>query len=277
MRQLSLLLWAWIHTTRNFGQSRLWGPFLVYALLQALALFLLTQFHRPILSPVLVPFLRAAGGEAGVHYPVFFLALPVVFSRLMLLFDLMFGAWLFGVAFLLFWQADRPTEPATSGRRVATRAWGRLILARLPVAIGLGLFVLWLPAVIADAESPSGWALRGLRYGTLAAGSLLEALFLYAPLLILVEGMKVSAALKRSVQLFLRVPVATFGAVLIPNLVQIPLSYVLYRSETIVSRLSPEIVGWAVLCTIAVYSLATFYIVGVGTRLFRVQTEGLEL
>jgi hypothetical protein len=277
MRQLSLLLWAWIHTTRNLASGRLWGPFLIYACLQALGLLLLTQFHQPILAPVLMPLLRAAAGEGALHYPVFYLSLPAVFSRLTLLLDLVFGAWLFGAAFLFFWQADRPTEPAGSGLRTAAASWGKLLLARLPIAVGLAVLVVWIPSLLWSAEAPTGWTLRAVRYGTIAVGSFLEALLFYAPLLILVEGRGVGAALRGSMLLFRRIPIATLGAVLIPNLIQIPISHILFRSERIVTRLSPEVVAWVILGSVIVYSLATFYIVGVGARLFRVQTEAVEV
>jgi hypothetical protein len=250
---------------------------LLYALLQCAAVVLLTQFHRPALAGALVPLLRSTAGEGVIHYPVFYLALPVLFSRLTLILDLLLGAWLFGAAFLICWQADRPAEPAQAGIRPATRAWGKLLLARLPVSLGLALCVIVIPMLLFGAEPPRGWALRGVRYGSIFAGSLIEALFFYAPLAILVEGHGVARALKRSVEIFSRIPVATVGAVLVPNLIQIPLSYVMHRSETIVARLSPEVVAWVIVLSIIVYTVATFYIVGAGARLFRVLTEGTEV
>ena len=115
MRQLSLLLWSWIETSRNLGRARLWGPFLAFAMVQWLAVLLLTQFHRPILAGILIPLIRLLGGGSVLHYPAFYMALPTLFSRASLVLDLFFGAWLFGAAFLFFWQADRPTEPERGG------------------------------------------------------------------------------------------------------------------------------------------------------------------
>lgn len=276
MRQTSLLLWAWINTTRSLGRGRLWGPFLLYALLQSATIFVLTQFYQPWLSPVLVPILRALGGEGVLHYPVLYLALPVVFSRLSLVLDLVFGAWLFGAAFLFCWQSDRPTEPENSGMRPATAAWGKLMLARLPESVVLALLIIVLPSILFGSDMPGGWASRGIRYGSIVVGSMIEALFIYAPLAILVEGRGVVRAIGRSFELTARIPVATFFAVLIPNLIQVPLSYAMNRSETIVARLSPEVVAWVIVFSVLAYSVATFYIVGAGARLFRVQTEGAE-
>jgi hypothetical protein len=275
MRQLSLLLWSWIETSRNLCRARLWGPFLAFALIQCLAVLLLTQFHRPLLSALLVPVIQIFGGEGIMHYPAFFMALPTLFSRTSLVLDLLFGAWLFGAAFLFFWQADRPTEPERGGLGRATRAWGVLIGGRLPVTAGLVLVIFILPLLlVGDQEAMSGNQIRAFRYGTILLGSIVEALFLYVALAILVEGRGVFRAIERSVHVATRIPLATLGAVLIPNLVQIPIAYVLRHSQTIAFRLSPEMVAWAIVLGVLAYTAATFYIVGAGARLFRVQTEG---
>ncbi len=81
-------------------------------------------------------------------------------------------------------------------------------------------------------------------------------------------------AIGRSFVFAARMPLASLGAVLIPNLIQIPIAYVLRNAETIVMRLSPEMVAWSVILGIVLYTVATFFIVGAGARLFRVQTEG---
>lgn len=278
MRQLSLLLWSWIETSRNLGRGRLWGPFLAFAAIQCFAVLLFTQFHRPILGELVVPILRALGGGAVLHYPAFYMALPTLFSRGSLILDLFLGSWLFGAAFLFFWQADRPTEPERGGFAKATKAWWKLVGARLPVAAGLVLIVFVLPGVLVGSQETMGATqIRLFRYGTILLGSVIEALFLYAALAILVERRSIFGAIQRSFHVARQIPLATLCAVLIPNLVQIPIAYVLRHSQTIVFRLSPEMVAWALALGVIGYTVATFYIVGAGTRLFRVQTEGQGL
>lgn len=274
MRQISLLLWSWIETCRNLGRAQLWAPFLCFALIQSLTVLLFTQFHQPGLSGFLVPLLRALGGDAVLQYPAFYVALPAIFSRASLVLSLVFGSWLYGAAFLCFWQADRPTEQGSGAFARATKGWGKLLLARLPVAVALLLLVYMLPqALTSGSASLSATALRSIRFGTIALASVVEALFLYAPLAILVEGLGIGKAIGRSFVLAVRMPIATLFAVLIPNLVQIPIAYVLRNSETIVMRLSPEMVAWSVIIGIVLFTVATFFIVGAGARLFRVQTE----
>lgn len=276
-RSLALVFWAWIETARNLPRLRLWGPLLLYYLIQCGAIALLTEFHRPPWTPLLAPLLRSMAGEAALHYPVLYLALPSVFSRLSLGLDLVFGAWLIGAAFLNFRMVDRPTERAGGALAQAARSWPRLVLLRLPVILLLYATITLLPRLLFGGEGEIGGStLRSIRYGTFLTGVILEALFLYAPLVLLVEGRGILGALGRSLRIFARLPAATMAVVLIPNLVQLPIGYVLRHAETIVTRMSPEVVAWVLAIAAGVYLIATFFIVGAGARLYRVETEGLE-
>ncbi len=278
MQQISLLLWSWIETTRTVARGRLWGPFLVFALVQGGAIVLLTQFHKPVLAPVLIPLLRLVGGEAVLHYPVFYIALPSIFSMLVIILDLFVGAWLLGAGFLLFWQADHPAEPAQGAFGRARKAYGKLVLARVPLVLLVIVLLFLLPrALLGPSGTVSGFTLRAVRYGSVLVGSILEAFFLYAALAILVEGRSVGAAWKRSFSLAAEMPAATIGAVLVPNLIQIPVSSILRRSESIVRSLSPEVVAWVLFLAVLLYTVVAFYVVGAGARLFRIRTERAEI
>lgn len=274
MHQFSLLLWSWIETLRNFGRWRIWGPFIVFWGVQACSILLLTQFYQPLLAPILVPVLKMLGGDAILHYPVFYLALPSVFTIVALFLDLLIGSWTLAAAFLLFWQADRPAEPFQGAFGRARRSYGRLVLARLPLMLLLVLLLFGLPRLMlgGSADTP-GSTMRIIRYGSVLIGSILEGLFLYAPLAILIEGRSVPAALRRSFSLAGRIPLATLGAVLVPNLIQIPASAVFRRSDVIVRNLSPEVIVWVLMGTAILYAVSAFFAVGAGARLFRFHAE----
>lgn len=275
MGQLSLLLWSWIETTRNLGRGRIWGPFLLLVLIQWAALLILTQFHQNLLAPLLVPVIRLLAGEGAMGYPVFFVALPTIYNAFGIVLDLVFGAWLLGAGFLLFWQADRPADPGIGGIRRARASYIPLLLARLPLALSIIVLLVVLPRLfLGSADALPGNAVRVVRYGSILVASMIEGLFLYAPLSILVEGKGAGAAIRRSMGLALRAPVATVGAVLVPNLIQIPVSAVFRRSDQIVRNMAPEMIGWLLALAILLYAVAAFYMVGSGARLFRIRTEG---
>lgn len=275
MRQVSLLLWSWIETIRSLPSGRLWGPFLGFALVQWAIILLLTQFHRTGLSFWMVPLIGSPliAGEGALHYPNFFLALPSIYARLSLVIDLVVGAWLMGCAYLLFWHAEHPTERAPGALRQATKNWGRLLFARLPVVLGLLLVVFFLPRLfLEDPGTAGGNTLRAIRYGTILVGSMVEALLLYAPLAVLVEGKGPFGAIRRSIGIAIRWPIASLGAVLVPNLVQIPGSYLMRNSERVVRTLTPDLVAWIVCLAIAIYVFAAFFTIGAATRLYRVKS-----
>ncbi len=275
MGQLKVLLWSWIETTRNLGRGRIWGPFLLLVVIQWAFLLLLTQFHRTILAPVLVPWIRLVVGEGAMGYPVYFAALPTIYNAAGILIDIFFGAWLLGAGFLLFWQADRPADPGTGGIQRARSSYWSLLLARLPLALLIvGLLILLPRLVLGSVADVPGTLVRAIRYGSIVVASALECLFLYAPLAILVERRRPLDAIRRSMSLAAGAPLATFGAVLVPNLIQVPISALFRRSDTIVRNMAPEVVAWLLALSVLLYAVAAFYMAGSGARLFRIRTEG---
>ncbi|MBM3285750.1 MAG: hypothetical protein FJY88_00120 [Candidatus Eisenbacteria bacterium] len=270
MHQISLLLWSWIETTRCLGRGRQWVPFVLLWLVQSGMILLLTQFHRPLLSPLMVPILRLLGGEPVVHYPTFYLALPSLFSYFALAIDLLVASWTLGAAFLIAWQIDHPAEPTGGAYSRAGQSYGRLVLARLPLIVLFALLLYFLPALLFGGSQDVGATrLRLFRYGSIGLGSLFEAFFLYVPLVLLVGGRGVGRAIGRSLSIMVRMPIATFGAVLVPNLIQIPVSAMLRRADSVVRSMSPEMIAWMLVGASALYMVAAFYVVGAGSRLYR--------
>ncbi len=277
MGQISLLLWSWIETTRNIARGRLWTPILAFSVAQWLGLLAITQFHRPLLAPVLVPLFRMIFGDAVLHYPNFYLGLYDIYGTVSIILDLLLWSWLQGAAFLAVWQADRPAEPGRGAFGKSRAAYGKLFLVRLCLD---GLLILILVfgghLMVGRGHELSGSGLRAFRYGSILIGSFLESLLLYAPLAILIENQGVFSGIRRSLRLGWKAPIATFLVVLAPNLLQIPAGAVFRRSDAIVMNMSPEVVGWLMALWIAIYSVALFYLVGATTRLFRVRTEAAD-
>lgn len=278
MGQISLLLWAWIETTRNFGKGRIWAPILVFTIAQWIVLLLITQFQQPLLAPVLVPLFRLLYGDAVLHYPNFYLALYDIFGTLSIVLDVFLWSWLQGATFLATWQADRPAEPGRSCFGRAGAAYGKLFLVRL-ILDGLLIIILVFGRrmMIGQGQEMTGTVLRLFRYGSIVIGSLIEALLVFGPLAILIENRGIFAGIKRSLSLCLKAPIAAFFVVLTPNLLQIPAGAIFRRSDSIVVNMSPEVVAWLMALWIAVYAVSLFYLVGAAARVFRVRTEAANV
>ncbi len=278
MGQISLLLWSWIETTRSFTRGRLWMPILAFSVAQWIGLLAITQFHRPLLAPVLVPLFRMIFGDAILHYPNFYLGLYDIYGTVSIILDLLLWSWLQGAAFLAVWQADRPAEPGRGAFGRSRAAYGKLFLVRLCLD---GLLVILLVfgrrLLVGTGPEVSGGSMRMFRYGSILVGSLLESLLVYAPLAILIEKRGVFSGIRRSLRLGWKAPIATFMVVFAPNLLQIPAGAVFRRSDSIIVNMAPEVVGWLMALWIAIYGVSLFYLVGAATRLFRVRTEAADV
>lgn len=271
--QLNLVLWAWLESFKDVGRFRLWLPFLTLALVQAVVAVGLTQFWRPGLSLLGAPLVSGLSGPGALHYPQFYLALPIVFSKLNFLIDATVGSLCLGIAMLAVWArvtGDRSADPWGLGRR---RVVG-LVLVRLPLVVLLYLLAWALPPLLftAGTEAP-GSQVRLLRYATFGAGILLETLFAFAPVFLLLERESVARAWKSGVAFLGRVPLAAVLVVFAPSLLQLPVSYVLRRADRIVEGLSPELVLGLVVGAVFAFAIVNFFVVGAIVRLYGARAD----
>lgn len=273
LAQLNLVLWAWLESLKDLGRFRIWRPFLVLALVQVAMLLLLTQFFRPGLSSMLAPLIENAAGPGAKHYPQFYLALPMVFSKLNFAVDLIVGSFCVGVAMLVVWARIAGTKNADPWGLGLRRAFA-LVLVRLPLLILLYLLAWQLPTLLfPEGVEVSGTQIRLLRYSTFIVGALIETLFVYAPLFLLFERKNVAAAWKEAIAFLGRVPIASFLVVAVPSLLQLPVSFILRRAGVVVETLSPELVTALIVGAILIFALINFLIVGSVVRVYGARRE----
>jgi hypothetical protein len=271
--QLNLTVWAWIESLRDLRRIRVWRPFLLLAAAQILVLLLLTQFYRPAFQWLLVPLLERITSAEVLHYPAFYVFLPGIFSQVNLLLDWILGSLVFGAAFLIILHTALGLSDRESWR-LAARRYGPLLLVRLPLVLLL-IGIAWLlPGWLAQGGVLEGNRLRLVRYGGFLLGVLAEVLFLYAPLLLLAESRSIGRALRGALGLAFRVPLATLLAVLIPNLVQLPTSWVLRRSDVLVRNLAPETVVVLIGVAILAYVFINYFIVASAVRIYGARAAG---
>ena len=274
MSQLNLAVWALWESLKDLKRGKLWAPFLVLGIAQLLLVLALTQFHQPIFSWAFVPFLRSTFGPAVLHYPIFFLALPDLFTRINMFMDYLLGCLTIGVAAVLIWR--------TAAREPEGHPWGEagkrylsLFLGRTPAFLLILALTLGLPKLLGvTGEDAPGNTVRMLRYGSFFAGVLIESLFVYTPIFLLVERKNVGQALQRTMQFFFRLPVATLLFVFVPNLIQLPVAYALRRSDKVMDSLSPEMVAALVMATICAYVFVNYFMVASAVRVYGARQGG---
>jgi hypothetical protein len=273
--QLNLTLWAWIESARGLRRKRVWGPFLIMGGIEVLCLLALTGFYHPLLSWLMAPLVRLAGSEVLLHYPEFYIGLPGLFSRVSLATDWLFGSVFFGTAALLIWRLAAGV-PQGDPYVEARRSYFDLLLLRTPALLLAILVFFFLPRILSGAGGEiHGNRLRLLRYGGFLAAVGVDALFLYGPVARLVARRSLGGSFRETLHLASRVPLATFLVVLVPNLVQIPLSAALRRSDVVVRNLAPETVFWMVLASVLVYLAINYFIVSSAVRIFGARAASL--
>lgn len=274
MSQLNLAVWALWESLKDLKRAKLWAPFLVLGIAQLLLVLALTQFHQPLFSWLFVPFLRSTFGPAVLHYPIFFLALPDLFTRINMFVDYLLGCLTLGVASLLIWRAAA-RDPIGHPWGEAGRRYLSLFLGRTPAFVLILAMSLGLPRLLGvNGEDAPGSAVRFMRYGSFFIGVVIESFFVYTPILLMVEGRSVGRALQGAFQLFLREPVATLIFVLLPNLVQLPVAYSLRRSDQVMEKLSPEMVTALVMATICAYVVVNYFMVASAVRVYGARQGG---
>ena len=268
LSQLNLAFWAWLECFRDFRRARVWAPFLLLGAIQLVVVLVFTQFHRPLLAPLLAPLIQALVGTPGLHYPQFYIALPSIFGRINPILDWLVGSFIIGSAVLVLWHSalgmrDRQTWG------VAARRYLSLLAVRLPLLLLL-LAIAWVipMMLLPDDGEIRGNTLRMLRYGTFVFGVILEMLFVYAPVVLLIESSPVLPALGRGLKVLGKAPLATALVVGVPNLAQIPISWALRRADTVVQNLNPEVVVVMVAGAILAYVGINYFILASVVRIY---------
>jgi hypothetical protein len=253
LNQISWSLWSLGQAFRSIGRERVWIPFAVFCGIQVFVLLVLANFYIWPVSLVLVPVLRSALGEAAVHYPFNLLAMPLVWTRLALVLDLLLLGVVIGWTYALLVRSGE----AGGGARLVWRRWWAFALARLPFEVALVAVLILLPKwLVGGEEGLGGNSLRVFRVVTMGIAVGLEALFLLVPLFLLRDSMLRS--LRDGIGFFLKFPVAMYLLVAIPSLAHVPLIWLLGRSSYLANHLAPEIVGWLLFLNIIVSGLAGY-------------------
>lgn len=272
--QLNLAVWAWAESLRGLRTRAVLVPFLVLAGIQALLLLAMTQFYQPFLSWLLVPLVRAAGGGSGaLHYPQFYLVLPSAFSRLSVIMDFVLGTFFIGVGFLWIWRSASGLPEGRPWKEV-WREYLRLILLRLPVVLVLLLIYELVPRLLGGELR--GNTLRLFRYGSFFLAAVTEWIFLFTPLALLAQGRSIRGSFRESFAMLGRAPLAGFLIVFVPNLVQLPLSAVMRRTDAVIRNLAPETVGWILLATVLITMAVNYIVVASAVRVFGARSGAVE-
>ena len=266
LEQVTLAGQALWLTLRRMGTGRLWAPWLLLGAVQALVLLGLTGFARPWLAWAVAPLVRAGAGEAALHYPDFYRALPSLYARADLLVVALLGAVVTGWSVALFaacWRAAAP-PPGAAWAGVAPRMLS-LVLVQLPFNLLALALSTWVGRLLEDR---AGVVLRLGELAGLGAMVALQALLLYLPALVVLERRSAwgaFAALPRAWARGFWAGLALGAVALLPLL---PLEAIGQRLDLLVGRGIPEMAAWLAALQALAGLLVSFLLAGSSTLVY---------
>ncbi|HEX5133261.1 MAG TPA: hypothetical protein VFX92_12335 [Candidatus Krumholzibacteria bacterium] len=229
-------------------------PFLVFGLLQMLLLSALAFFDWPPIAPLMLPVVRALGGDAAIHYPAHFALLPRVWDSvyLPLVATIGFSLWTLAV-----WVMVGHHEV---GRRVPSRRFRAL----LPGVIGVGVVFVGVSAGLGRAAAwlagyaPAGNAAQISLVAAIALVAVAQSLLVYAPVVLRIRGVNALSATVASVRYALRNFWPTVLVVATVLAIHAPLDILIGNSDRVAVRFHPEMVYVILLGSIALEMITAY-------------------
>jgi hypothetical protein len=271
-RAAGMVVWAVRSAAACALRGRIWLPFLAIAGVQVVALAMMLNFHWGILSTFVVPIITGFAGPAATHYPNFYLALPIVFSRVSLILSVLVTCIMVGAAIVLFAQAFGRVEYMAAWK-MARKRYPALLIATAILAVCLfavPYLSLLVPQNTMIGNGMVRWGVRGL---LLLLSILVQSFLIYAAAWILLRNERALKAVADSFRLTRSTFLPTFVIVALPALFLYPLSFLDSRADLFVTKFRPEAVAGLILIQILLEILFGFLLVGATTRIFIYQTE----
>jgi len=270
-RSLGMVVWAVRSTVPCSTRATIWIPFLIIGLLQVACLGLLLSFHQSALLPLTAPVIHSVVGDAGLHYPTFFLTLPYVFSRVSLVLSIVTSIAV-AVATIMFagvfrgqdWRAPWRTSWKRYPALIVTTALLAVLLYLVSKAMGL---------VPVHAQATSTLARWGTRAVMVFAFVIIQTFLIYTTAWIVLRGASAVASVGRSIRVAWNTFLTTLILVTVPVLLVFPLDYATGRTDWMIGKFRPELVTWILMVEILVELVLGFILVGATTRIFIYQVE----
>jgi hypothetical protein len=253
-------------------RGSLWLPFLLIVGVQAASLALVLAYGRGIPVPFVGTGMRWTGGEAAVHFPFFYAAVPVFLARWSLLLSACVFSFATAAAVLLFARAWGFESEVGPWRAAGRRYPGILAIGLVTALLSLLIFLAG-QIVPADTLAMN----RNLRWGTrftlLGAFLVVQSLLVYAYPWLVLKGQPWALSLGRSTRTALQMAIPTLLVVGVPVLLLYPFDYVTGRADLFLTKLRPDLIGSVLIVKFVLEAVLGFFLVGATTRLFLWRTE----
>jgi len=244
-------------------------PFLAFAVVQVLILGALAFFTTPALASLMVPVVRALGGEPALHYPTSFVLLPATYRvvYLPLVATVGFALWSLGVWSMIAHHDVGARTGARSFRRALPSMVSiGIVFVVVTVAIGRGLALL-------AAELPPGIPSKIATLGIIAVTACAQALLVYAPAILRLRGGGALAAIRGSVGYARRMFLPTAMVIVTVLVAHLPIDALVGNADVLAARFRPDIVFHFMVGSI-VLEVVTAFILFAGVVALALPEEG---
>lgn len=223
---------------------RLWTPYFVFAVISVGILWLLANPHLPVVGPVTSTVGRwIAGSEGYLHYPGLYIFLPKVYGWITVVCSVLIEVLLIGAGFLMFFGYY--SRERISFSSALSRAWAsylQLVAIWLFYVLLFLLLLLYLPKLFDPLIGGSPRRTLAFGIGVRFLGSIILAVFMYVLPNILIDGERFMVGVRRSVRTFGASMFSSYIIALVPYLIVLPFTIVLYDPALIVEKFYPELV-----------------------------------
>ena len=267
--KLKRLIWLWIQCFKSMRNVKTFTPFLIYAIVQILLLYSLSNFSQKPFSNLLVPIIQKTFGDPALHYPNFYVILTSMFSQINIILSGSVGIIFVGMATHLFALnfKDRKTNLGEAFKSTITN-YVVLFLIWVFVTALTFLMIMGLPVILKKFFQPDYFLGRIFDMVGLLFGIIVTSMFCYTTVLVVVERKKLLKALSNAFSIFFTNAGTSFFLIAIPTVFYFPISYLSRRIDIIFSKYSPETIVTILAIGIFVTFITSYFQVGSITRFY---------
>lgn len=247
----------------------LYLPFLIFAAIEAITLIILYFSVRMPLVYVFGPPIARFWGERFLHYPANFLLLPKLLSLARSVTIVAFGSLFTGVAvFIALNSYNNKRTNLKEAFKAGIKKYISLFLVVFIVSIILYYSLIFSTLILAK-YCPHTWLGPILLTINFFLAVVIQAAFLYAIPMLIIENAKLFKSLVGSLTLFIKLFIPTIILVALPMIIYIPILVLTQNSPVLINKFFPEIIVFVLLLAIIVNTLIIDPLVTVsGTNLF---------
>ena len=272
--KLKRLIWLWSQCFKSMRNVKTVTPFLIYAILQIVLLYSLSNFSQKPFSSLLVPIIQKTFGDPALHYPNFYVVLTSMFSQINIILSGSVGIIFVGMATHLFALnfKDRKTNLGDAFKSTITNYLVLFLIWILVTALTF-LMIMGLPIILKKFFQPEYFLGRIFDMVGLLFGIIITSMFAYTTVLVILDRKKLAQALSNTFSIFFTNAGTSFFLIAVPTAFYFPISYLTRRIDLIFSKFSPETIVTILALGIVITFITSYFQVGSITRFYLLLNE----